>query len=115
MQGKLTAKDIFLLLGINLLYAGISLFSSIVSKINIISLLLLGLLFVFFMFAVYAVCWQRILKHIQLSTAYMFKGSSLLFVLLLSSLFLGDPITWQNLVGSCFIIVGIVLFANADK
>lgn len=62
---------------------------------------------------VYAVLWQQIIKRMGLSVAYMFKGTSLIFVLLLSALIFGEAITPQNIVGAVFIIVGIVMYAKA--
>jgi len=62
---------------------------------------------------VYAVLWQQIITRIQLSTAYMFKGVSLVFVLLISALLFGEAITKTNVIGSLIIIVGIVLYAKA--
>ena len=63
--------------------------------------------------AVYAVLWQQILRRVPLSTAYMFKGTSLIFVLLLSALFFHEGITLQNVLGSVIIVVGIIFYAKA--
>jgi len=60
----------------------------------------------------YAICWQQVLKRIDLSTAYMFKGTSLIFVMLLAFAIFGEAITMMNIIGACVIIVGIALFAN---
>lgn len=62
---------------------------------------------------VYAVLWQQVLARVPLSTAYMFKGTSLIFVLLLSALLFHEGITWQNVLGSFIIVSGIVLFAKS--
>jgi multidrug transporter EmrE-like cation transporter len=48
-----------------------------------------------------------------LSTAYMFKGTSLIFVLLISALLFGEAISLNNVIGAVIIIGGIVLFANS--
>ena len=61
---------------------------------------------------IYAVCWQQILRHIELSTAYMFKGTSLIFVMLFAFALFGEQITLNNIIGACVIIVGIVLYAG---
>lgn len=117
MKGTaLTYKYVAMLLGVNLLYALVSLMAATVARLPLFSLLfVLGVGGVFVLFGLYAVVWQQLLKRLPLSLAYMFKGTSLLFVLLLSALFLGDAIAWQNLVGAALIIVGIVLFARADE
>ena len=62
---------------------------------------------------VYAILWQQVLKRIDLSTAYMFKGTSLVFVMLLAALLFGEAITWMNIIGAVIIISGITLFAKA--
>ena len=62
---------------------------------------------------VYALLWQQVIARMPLSTAYMFKGTSLIFVLLFSALLFGEGITWTNVLGSVIIIAGIVLFSKA--
>lgn len=116
MKQTLGFGNVVWLLGVNLLYALVSLLAAMVARLPMFSLMfLLGVGGVFLLFGLYAIVWQQLLKRLPLSLAYMFKGTSLLFVLLLSALFLGDAITWQNLVGAVLIIVGIVLFARADE
>lgn len=61
---------------------------------------------------IYALLWQQVLARTPLSTAYMFKGTSLVFVLLLSALLFGEGITLTNIIGSVIIISGIALFAR---
>lgn len=61
---------------------------------------------------VYAICWQQILKRIELSTAYMFKGTSLIFVMLLAFAIFGEAITIHNIIGAAVIITGIVLYSR---
>ena len=62
---------------------------------------------------IYAVLWQQILRRIPLSTAYMFKGTTLIFTMLIAALLFAEPITAMNIVGSLIIIVGITLLARA--
>lgn len=62
---------------------------------------------------VYAMLWQQVISRMSLSTAYMFKGTSLIFVLLISALLFGETITINNLIGSAIIVLGIVLYAKA--
>lgn len=60
----------------------------------------------------YAICWQQILKRIDLSVAYMFKGTSLIFVMLLAFVIYGEDITMMNIIGAIVIVLGISLFAR---
>ena len=62
---------------------------------------------------IYALAWQQILKQVDLGTAYMFKGVSLIFIMLLLHFFYGEPITLMKLIGTGIIIVGIGLYAKA--
>lgn len=63
----------------------------------------------------YAVLWQQILKRVELSLAYMFKGTSIVFVMLLAHVIFGEQITWNNIIGAIIIILGIVLYAYSSK
>lgn len=61
----------------------------------------------------YALLWQQILSRTPLATAYMFKGTSLIFVLLLSALLFNETITITNLIGAVIIIIGITIYAKS--
>ena len=105
---------LFGLLGVNLIYACTSIFTKMASGQVFLSwsyiLWILGAVTVM---GLYAVFWQRLLTRLPLSTAYMFKGTSLIFVLLISALLFGESISITNVIGSAIIIAGIVLFAKA--
>lgn len=104
------------LISINLLYACVSIFTKYASQQEFLSwnymLWLVGAVGVM---GVYAVLWQQVLKRIELSMAYMFKGTSIIFVMLLAYILFGEQITWNNILGAIIIIVGIVLFAYNPK
>lgn len=106
---------IFLVI-INLLYACVSIFTKLASQQEFMSwnyiLCLIGAVGVI---GLYAVLWQQVLKRIELSVAYMFKGTGLIFVMLLAHVLFGEQITWNNVVGAIIIISGIVLFANSAE
>ena len=76
---------------------------------------ILGLVGAIGMMGLYAVLWQQVLKRIELSLAYMFKGTSIVFVMLLAYVLFGEPITWNNILGSTIIIIGIVLYAHSTQ
>lgn len=102
------------LVGINLIYACVTIFTKFASQQEFMSIkYLLGFAGAIGVMGVYAILWQQVLKRINLSTAYMFKGTSLIFVMLLAALLFGETITWTNIVGSAIIILGIVLYARA--
>lgn len=76
---------------------------------------MLGLIGAVGVMGLYAVLWQQILKRIELSLAYMFKGTSIVFVMLLAYILFGEQITWNNIIGAIIIISGIVLFAHSAE
>lgn len=61
----------------------------------------------------YAILWQQVLRRIELSTAYLFKGTTLIFTMLIAALLFGEAITVSNVVGSLIIVTGITLLARA--
>jgi drug/metabolite transporter (DMT)-like permease len=63
----------------------------------------------------YAILWQQVLKRIDLSLAYMFKGTSIVFIMLLAYILFDEQIAWNNILGAIIIISGIVLYANSAE
>ena len=101
------------LVGVNVLYASVSIATKYASQHEFMSkAYFIGVIGAVLLLGLYAICWQQILKRMELSTAYMFKGTSLIFVMLLALLFLGETISYLNIVGAMVIVVGIVLYAK---
>lgn len=112
-DGNIKWYDVAFLVGVNILYALVGIFTKFASQHEFLSeLYFVGLFGAVLMLGTYAVCWQQILKRVELSTAYMFKGTSLIFVMLLALLFFGETISIMNIVGAAVIITGIMLFAK---
>ena len=104
------------LIGINMLYACVSIFIKYASQQDFMSWnYMLSLIGAIGVMGLYAVLWQQVLKRIELSLAYMFKGTSLIFVMLLAYILFCEQITWNNIIGAMIIISGIVLFANSTE
>ncbi len=102
------------LLGVNFLYACTTIFTKMASKCTFLSWsYLFWIAGAIIVLGLYAIVWQKIIARMPLSTAYMFKGTSLIFVLVISALLFGESITFSNIIGSVIIISGIVLFAKA--
>ena len=107
-------KEVTILVGVNLVYACTSTFTKMASRQKMLSWpYLLWIAGAIGVMGVYAFLWQQVIKRMPLSTAYMFKGTSLIFILLISGLMLGEAITVNNVIGSVIIILGIALFAKA--
>lgn len=101
---------------VNMLYACVSLFTKYASQQDFLSVpYCFGIVGAIGVMGVYAICWQQILKRVELSTAYMFKGTSLIFIMLLAYAFFGEQITTNNIIGACVILLGIALFAKGDE
>lgn len=102
------------LVGVNLIYACTSICTKMASRQELLSWpYLLWIAGAVGVMGVYALLWQQVIARMPLSTAYMFKGTSLVFVLLISALLFGEAITLNNVIGSAIIIIGIVLFAKS--
>ena len=101
------------LIGVNLVYACVSIFTKLASQHQMLtwSYLLCDIGAIGVM-GLYALLWQQVIARMSLSMAYMFKGTSLIFVLLISVLLFGEAITMNNVIGSVIIIAGIVLYAR---
>ena len=80
-------KTYFALIGVNLIYACTSIFTKMASRQEMLSWpYLLWIAGAIGVMGVYAILWQQVIARMPLSTAYMFKGTSLIFVLLISTL-----------------------------
>lgn len=102
------------LIGINLIYACTYICMKMASPHVFLSApYIFWMLCAIGVMGVYAVLWQQALVRVPLSTAYMFKGTSLFFVLLLSALLFNEGITWHNVLGAVIIISGIILYAKS--
>ncbi len=101
------------LIFLNLLYAAVSVCTKFASGGDFLSWRYLGgIAGAIALLGVYAIWWQQLLKKVVLSTAYMFKGTSIVFVLLLSVWLFNETISWWNVMGAIFIILGITLYAR---
>ena len=102
------------LVGVNLIYACTSICTKMASRQEMMSWpYLLWIAGAVGVMGVYALLWQQVITRMPISTAYMFKGTSLVFVLLFSALLFGEGISTNNLIGSAIIIAGIVLYAKS--
>ena len=102
------------LIGINLIYACTVVFTKSASQHQFLSLpYILWLVGAVGVMGVYALLWQQVIKRMPIAEAYMFKGTSLIFVLLLSALIFGETITLTNIIGAIVITVGIAIYARS--
>ena len=112
MQNRITM--ISALIGVNMLYACVGICTKMASLQQFLSwqyLLWFGGAVA--IIGLYAILWQQILRRVELSTAYMFKGTTLIFTMLIAALLFGESITLPNIIGSIIIITGITLLARS--
>lgn len=63
---------------------------------------------------VYALGWQQIIKRLPLTTAYANRAVAIVWGIVWGCLFFHEGVTVAKLVGAAVVIVGVVLFAQAD-
>lgn len=73
-----------------------------------ITFILLYALGIFFLI-LYAFFWQKILKLMPLSTAYMNVSMVIIWMIFVGYLIWGEPITINKIIGALFVITGIII------
>lgn len=102
------------LVGVNLIYACTGICTKMASQNEMFSWpYLLWMAGAVGVIGVYAILWQQIITRIPISTAYMFKGTGMIFGLLFAHLLFSEQITVYNIIGAAIIITGIALFSKA--
>lgn len=64
---------------------------------------------------IYAILWQQIIRRMPVSDAFMWKGTTIVWTMLLANTIFGEPISIHNIIGSAIIIAGIALYAWSDR
>lgn len=67
------------------------------------------------MMVVYAFFWQKVIKKVSLSSAYLCKGLSMFWAMLWSVLILGEFMTTTNIVGALMIFSGTLLVNSNEQ
>ena len=63
----------------------------------------------------YALVWQQIIKRIPLTTAFANKAITTVWGLAWGFIFFREQITVGKLAGTALVVVGIILFSQADR
>lgn len=74
-------------------------------SINFILFYGLGIFFLI----LYAFFWQKILRIMPLSTAYMNVSMVIIWMIFVGYLIWGEPITINKIIGAVFVITGIII------
>jgi len=67
------------------------------------------------LYGITTLAWVWVLRHAPLHLAYPFMGLAFLIVPLLAWAFLGEPLTWQTLVGGALILAGVSLASGVGR
>ncbi len=117
MKKKLNLRDFAILQLVALIYTS----STVISKIAAQSaesgkgwtfLLLYGA--EIGVLGIYALCWQQVIKRVELSVAYANRAMALLWSLLWAVLLFGEQITVKKLIGVGLVLAG-TLIINGGK
>jgi len=113
-DNTISYKTIVVLLLVNLLFSTVSIAVKYTSMQQLFSMqYFIGVIVVIAMLGTYAIVWQQILKRVDITLAYMFKATGIIYVLLYSVFMFGETITVWNVIGASIIITGIVLFVKS--
>lgn len=74
-------------------------------------LLIAAMLFVCVM---YAFCWQKIIKHFELHTAYANRAMYLVWSQIWAFAIFSEHITLRNIVGMLIVMTGVILVSTGD-
>lgn len=111
---RVSIKVIIVLLLVNLLFSTVSIAMKYTSGQELLSMkYFIGLGVIILMLGTYAVLWQQILKRVNITLAYIFKGTGVIYVLLYSVFLFGESISVWNILGTAIIVTGIVLFVKS--
>lgn len=109
MQQGLSFKWLTGLLLVFLVYSSANIFMKLSSSGDNFVVTLFFLVCAFGILGIYAILWQQILKHISLTTAFMFKSITVLYGMLFAAMLFKEHITTNNMVGALMIITGIII------
>lgn len=98
--------------------------SSLLTKVTANSIKVNGLLnfktllpffFAGLLMLIYAYFWQIVLAKLELSIAYLSKGTMLFWSMLWSSFLFKEQITWRNILAVALIFLGVYLINVGDN
>lgn len=109
MQQKISFIHIISLLLVFLVYSSANIFMKLSSGED--SIILSGVYFActIGILGIYACLWQQILKHIPLTTAFMFKSITVLYGMFFAYIIFHETITANNIIGALLIVAGIII------
>lgn len=111
---EFSLSSILLMMTAFLIYSSTGIFSKLTSMQDFLSLnYLLFFSLIILALAIYAVLWQIVLKKVPLAQAFLFKSTGIVFALVYAHFLFDEKVTFINIVGATFIIIGIII--NSSK
>ena len=108
MSKSLSLKTILILQGAVILYSFADVTAKLASRHPFLSLpYLLWMGAELGILGVYALCWQQILKRVEMSVAYSNRAAAVVWTPLWGVLLFGDQLTPKNLLGIGILFAGI--------
>ena len=62
----------------------------------------------------YAIGWQQIIKRLPLTTAFANKAVTVIWGIIWGTVFFHEKVTVGKVIGAILVIVGVIIYANAD-
>ena len=89
--------------------------SKIASKQSFLSIrFCLSYLFIVVILGFYAICWQQILKHIPLTTAFCNKAVGIIWGIIWGVLIFKETIKLNMIIGAAIVIIGVIIVVKSD-
>lgn len=63
----------------------------------------------------YAFCWQKIIKHFDLHTAYANRAMYLVWSQIWAAVIFSETITLKNIIGMLIVMCGVILVSTGDE
>ena len=63
---------------------------------------------------VYAILWQQIIKKLPLTTAFCNKAINVIWGMLWGVIVFSETISWNMLLGSAIVLIGVVMVVKSD-
>ena len=67
------------------------------------------------MLMIYAFGWQKVIKHLPLTTAYANKAITVIWGIVFGILFFHERIGIKDIIGAVIIIAGVLLYVKSDE
>lgn len=63
---------------------------------------------------IYAICWQQVIKHLPLVTAYANKAVTVIWGMIAGYFFFEEAFTVRKIIGAFVVIIGVYYIVTAD-